>query len=227
MTIRRIGLTRRITTTVNLSTGVASLPATQLWHPDDLAFISGYGEGFREQALANPNSYRSRLKPFLFLSPLSALSYENPLAVLAGTLRLVAEEYFGEPAVWFSASCWLTLPTTAAPVWSQNWHRDPEASSVLKVFLHLNDVDETNGPLQYVLHSSKGRDVGLCLPRQYAKTEMPAARVSTLRVPKHTVVFADTGGIHRGGRVQQGYRLQAVWGFVPASQSDRVKPIQL
>lgn len=88
-------------------------------------------------------------------------------------------------------------------VWSQAWHRDPEDSSVVKVFVYFSDVDEESGPFEYVLGSHLAW-FDLCPPCRY-----PEQPISTETIPAQlfakvtggpgTVAFCNTSGLHKGG----------------------------
>lgn len=102
---------------------------------------------------------------------------------------------------------------------SQLWHRDREDEKILKIFICIEDVDDTKGPFTFATGTHKfGNLKGT--PR-YIK-ELSGVRRTTDQmmneiVPmenwikatgkKGDIIFADTSGYHKGGFVQEGYRL--------------------
>jgi hypothetical protein len=118
----------------------------------------------------------------------------------------------------FSAEFWGVRPTAHAFAHSQLWHRDHEDIPVLKLFLYLSDIGPAQGPLEYLRGSHRG-DVDLCAPQKYVLGTLvvPPERVVSCTGPKGTALLVNTSGIHRGGRITEGYRLQAVWAFLRAS----------
>ncbi len=58
----------------------------------------------------------------------------------------VANGYFGMYTRLRQYNVWHTFPSASAPRESQLWHRDREDLLILKVFVCMNDVDETAGP---------------------------------------------------------------------------------
>jgi len=97
----------------------------------------------------------------------------------------------------------------AHPVRSQCWHRDPEDKKMCKMFLYLNDVDETTGPLWYVEGSQYGgrhRNIfpqqvpaGYYPPEGAVETHVPKKDIKPLTGRAGTIIFADTSGLHKGG----------------------------
>lgn len=200
--------------------GVATLPATDLWTAEALGTITATGNQFRDDALAQPDRWALRGKPFLLSSRGMALTRTHPLIALLAPVSRALGAVSPEPIDCFSAEFWIARPVPAPFTYSQHWHRDHECTPVLKAFLHLSDTTAESGPLEYVVGSHRG-DLDLCAKQMYAArdAEMPAERIARLIVPAGTVVLADTSGIHRGGRIRTGIRLQAVWAYLPVSSA--------
>ncbi|MBA2642087.1 MAG: phytanoyl-CoA dioxygenase family protein [Actinobacteria bacterium] len=107
--------------------------------------------------------------------------------------------------MWYS----VPQPEEADRVASQRWHRDFNDKHLLKAFLYLVDVDEGNGPFQYVPGSAPGgrhadawpwRPLGENYPPENElETRVPAEDFRTFTGSKGTLLFCNTAGFHRGG----------------------------
>jgi ectoine hydroxylase-related dioxygenase (phytanoyl-CoA dioxygenase family) len=107
--------------------------------------------------------------------------------------------------------CWYSVPQPeeSERISSQRWHRDYNDKHLLKVFLHLVDVEEGMGPFQYIPGSQPGgryadawpwKPLGQNYPtEQELEATIPASAVKTFTGPKATLLFCNTSGFHRGG----------------------------
>lgn len=100
------------------------------------------------------------------------------------------------------------------------WHRDSPVTHQMKAICYLNDVDEDNGPFQYIPKSNSKLDViksylrGIFLPGQYRFTEeeinsyvaSSSNYITDMTAKAGTLLFADTKGIHRGKPIKNGRR---------------------
>lgn len=100
------------------------------------------------------------------------------------------------------------------------WHRDSPVTHQFKAICYLNDVEDSNGPFQYIERSHKKFNaIKSCLtkifkPGQYRYSEEEVNRylestdskVLSVTGEAGTVAFADTKGIHRGKPLEQGVR---------------------
>lgn len=213
--------------------GVCTVPASEFWGADEIATITNVGEAFLDEALQNPKAYTSGIKPFLMRSPRNSITGLHPIVKMQKPFKALAQEIVGEPVRCYAQEYWAVRKVDGAPVWSQNWHRDHEADAIIKFFLNLRDVGPNNGPFEFVRGSHGKRDEALCpfavrtptkMLGAYVEpgTEIPTDRIESFTCPAGTVVVADTTGIHRGGRLTEGHRLQAIWGFVPMSAQWRL-----
>ncbi len=112
-----------------------------------------------------------------------------------------------------------TVPVgNATPVFSQNWHRDPEEKRMVKFFVYLSDVKEENGPFTYLRSSNFGaQKYGHLFPQDvplgvYPDTEKLMSSIDptdivTATGKAGTIIFCDTVGFHRGGYTQSGERV--------------------
>lgn len=136
-------------------------------------------------------------------------------------LEIVAD-YLGLWPSLYSVNAWLHYPTDAPAHQSQLWHRDPEDLKVVKVFIYLDQVDESCGPFSYIpgtqpfgSRTAAGRE----LERQKRVTDAEIGRVfppESWRVctgSANTMILADTVGYHRGGKPTVGRRILLAFTF--------------
>ena len=94
-----------------------------------------------------------------------------------------------------------------SPKFTQLFHRDPDDLKLIKVFFYLNDVNNENGPFQYVLksHLKPWKDV------EYYHNENSKRNsekeIYTAIGKKGTMIFADTNGLHRGLVLKEKFRV--------------------
>jgi hypothetical protein len=145
----------------------------------------------------------------------------------------VVNSYFGMCVKLNAMNLWYNIPCGEAAERraSQHWHRDPEDRPVVKVFLHLSDVDDESGPFEYIPESRRGGKYEslwrFSMGRRYPPQDLientvplPERRVMT--GPRGSVVFCDTSGLHRGGFGKSRERILATWAYVsPASLYER------
>ncbi len=159
------------------------------------------------------------------------LAADHPLlgAGLDSSMLGVVNSYLGLWAKLIYTDVWHGIPIDLGRrIGSQNWHRDPEDKTLVKIYMYFSDVDATAGPLEYVPGSAVGGPYGQVRawkpggarypgPGELEQLLPTAERVSCTGTPG-TIVFCDTGGFHRGGVATQKPRIAATWTFVrPAS----------
>ncbi len=142
---------------------------------------------------------------------------ERVLAVVNAYLALYAKLYY------FTLNVTTPVKEGEAPIQSQKWHRDPEDRNMCKVFLYLNDVDETAGPFVYAKGSQYGGKFGHLFPQDPPRGSHPSHEEIMRAIPKEsiitatgkagTIIFCDTAGIHRGGYATQNMRLMFTAGY--------------
>ena len=130
---------------------------------------------------------------------------------LSARLLDVVNSYLGLWAKLTYLDQWYTVPMPdgAARRASQNWHRDHNDRNLVKVFVHLSDVDGGAGPFEYVAGSTRDGPYARFRPwepfsRHYPPGEefderIPASAIRTLTGPAGTMILCDTSGFHRGG----------------------------
>ena len=159
------------------------------------------------------------------------------------TVRSIANQYFGMPTARIGGEVWV-IPqsrTFEPRSGAQLWHVDIEDFMVLKLFVFLSDVNELQGPTEFLAKCHpKGRfaaDTGRIL-RSVGRDREPGYSDDTVfthfdptmrRVatgPAGTVYFLDTRTIHRGGACIGGERRVAVVGFMSSSSAYGFQPIR-
>ena len=141
------------------------------------------------------------------------LGLDDPWFRVVHSRRMLdlANSYLGLWSKLEYVDMWYSVPQSEdeARVASQRWHRDFNDKHLLKAFLYLVDVDEGNGPFQYVPGSAPGgryadawpwRPLGDNYPPEgELEQRIPAEDMRTFTGPKGTLVFCNTAGFHRGG----------------------------
>ena len=123
-----------------------------------------------------------------------------------------------------------TIPTNeATPVFSQNWHRDPEEKKTIKVFIYVSNVLQVNGPFIYAKKSqpSSKHSTSRAFPQKLPYGSYPnESDVLSAINPEDvviaegkagTVIFCDTAGLHRGGLAKSGERIMST-AFYPSKK---------
>jgi len=116
---------------------------------------------------------------------------------------------------------------------SQNWHRDREDYKILKCFIYYSDVDDEDGPFEYVPRSFCGGDFhGLYkertgywdytpdpkentgLPKTQEEVDLCNSTFVSLTGKVGDIILANNTGFHRGGFVKNGARACSVALFI-------------
>src|SRR3989344_1995961 len=141
------------------------------------------------------------------------LSFENPFVTLSLNQKIldIVNSYYGTGSkfYYFTLNVTEPMPKSAAAVFSQNWHRDPEDKKVCKMFIYLNDVDEGSGPFTYIPGSQTNGRHGNLFPQRPPTGFYPPAGAVEKRIGEEgikaclgkagIVLFVDTAGLHKGG----------------------------
>jgi len=131
---------------------------------------------------------------------------KDDLYEFANQEKLISEvsQYFGfKPHIRY-ISVWVDFPlTNNEPTWSQLFHRDSDDYYLIKVFFYLNDVDDLNGPFQYLkgTHVESWKEFNLQKLDLLSKNNLESATGK-----KGTLILCDTNGYHRGLVPTTGYR---------------------
>ena len=124
---------------------------------------------------------------------------------------------------------WWSFPSEelAGP---QLFHRDYESMNFLKVFVYLSDVDEFNGPHEYVVGSHK---VNKLYKRERFADQLiyknfTKENILTIKGKKGKTFIANTYGLHRGLQPKNEKRLVLVYLFsvIPSNRSPKLPVIK-
>lgn len=130
----------------------------------------------------------------------------------------IANAYFRMLTQLRYYNVWRTFRTAAQAHASQLWHRDREDLQILKLFVHLSDIDDGAGPFTYapgthLLGPIKGMpesflEGGVERSRDDQMAQIvPRDRWIVGRGARGTIIFADTHGYHKGGLARERERL--------------------
>jgi hypothetical protein len=154
---------------------------------------------------------------------------DDPLLTLVNPkLQAIVESAIG-PAKCICLDLWHNPPNCCSkdPKWSQSWHRDPEDSQIVKVFVYFSEVDKDSGPFEYVLCSHLNW-WDLCPPQPKGYNEnpidvsqIPPALFAKVTGGPGTVAFCQTSGLHKGGHGEKA-RTMAVITYVPEQSQARM-----
>jgi hypothetical protein len=150
-------------------------------------------------------------KDMIFLGSDWVLSQELTylMAMSPGILNIVGNYLKVEPILNLPES-WFSFPVEALKVESaQNWHVDCDRVKWIKVFVYLTDVGEDNGPHSFVAKSHKNWRLPVTNSRftnDQVLSKFFLGDLKTFVAQKGTVIFEDTRGIHKGSRLNAGYR---------------------
>lgn len=157
----------------------------------------------------------------------SIISWDNQWLQLALRPQIldIVNTYMGLMSKLMHINLWNTIPLeyNRPLTGSQRWHRDPEDIRLVKVFLYFTDVGSLSGPLHYVANSRRGERYGSLWPQQIpggsvppldaVEMVIPSADWEVCMHPAGTLIFADTTGLHMGGRASKANRVLATWEF--------------
>lgn len=140
------------------------------------------------------------------------------LAFDTNLLNLVSQ-FLGSEPILCQTNCWWSInKSTHRSNLSGNaqlFHQDTEYLKFVKVFIYLTDVNEDNGPHQYVKGSSKiaqeklGENYVISSRVEDEKVDDVFGKdnVITFTGKKGTIIIEDTFGLHKGTPVVEGARL--------------------
>lgn len=214
---------RRIVSDLNKN-GVAKTTLQELFsHNNHLPTLLAAATQLRTSAM--PHKKKSFLEQLFETFPL--LDLKNPFISLA-LEDTVLDIINGYMRMWckfeyINLNVTIPVPTSVPPQISQCWHRDPGDKKIIKMFVYLNDVDETSGPFIYARGSNyhgKWRNIfrqrlphGYYPPEGAVEKRIPSTDIQTCVGPAGTVVFADTTGLHKGGYATAKERIMFTAGF--------------
>tara|TARA_B110000261_G_scaffold159750_1_gene198227 strand:+ start:7101 stop:8141 length:1041 start_codon:yes stop_codon:yes gene_type:complete len=109
---------------------------------------------------------------------------------------------------------------------AQDWHTDNDCHKFFKVFLYLNDVDETNGAHEIISNSKKTISQILKSHNLRRGQIILEENKKILSGPSGTIFLEDTRNLHRGGKITNPnkYRILLHWWY--GSNNDGTKNLQ-
>jgi hypothetical protein len=132
--------------------------------------------------------------------------------ILSESILRIVCGYLGMFSRLAAIDLWYNIATDGPDEFSQRWHRDPEDRAIVKTFLYLNNVDETNGPFCYV---PKTHNPG-AFKQKIGRLNYPSNGIIEKKFPPirrrvctgkaGTLIFCDTTGFHKGGHPTAGAR---------------------
>lgn len=140
------------------------------------------------------------------------------LAFDTNLLNLVSQ-FLGSEPVLCQTNCWWSVSkSTHRSNLSGNaqlFHQDTEYLKFVKVFIYLTDVDENNGPHQYIQGTSKtaqdrmgeGYNPSSRVDDEKAAELFGKENILTFTGKKGSIIIEDTFGLHKGTPVKEGARL--------------------
>lgn len=106
-------------------------------------------------------------------------------------------------------------------IFSQKWHRDNGGKKVIKLFICMSDITNTDGPLEFIEGSHRTGKKSSHYPKKGfgARTtpsisnelvELNKGDICRVKGKKWAAFLCDTSGVHRGGNYNEGsYRKMA------------------
>jgi hypothetical protein len=143
------------------------------------------------------------------------------LLAIANDPAIVAamHQFFGcRPTISYLAAWW-SYPTAVGPQQAENFHRDVDDWSFIKLFVYLTDVDAESGPHVYVRASPASPKLNV-IKRFTDEEVIEAFGADALAIQTGeagTAFLENTFGLHKGMKVEKGLRLifQAVYSLNP------------
>lgn len=120
------------------------------------------------------------------------------------------QQYFGTKPYVRIIDVWLDKPVEKLfQKYSQNYHRDSDDYFLLKTFLCLNDVNDENGPFQFIEKSHLNPWNNISNSHNDTEVEnilYPNSKKISLTAKKGDLYSADTNGFHKGKPLSKNYR---------------------
>ena len=120
------------------------------------------------------------------------------------------EQYFGTRPFVRVIDVWLDKPVDKIfQKYSQNYHRDSDDYFLLKTFLCLNDIDNSNGPFQFIekSHLNPWHNISNSHSDKEVENQLyPNSKKISLIAKKGDLYSADTNGFHKGKPLLNNFR---------------------
>lgn len=128
------------------------------------------------------------------------------------------EKYLGCQPIHVSCTTWWSkfnkLDENSLNYGAQLYHQDKEFIKFVKIFVYLSDVDDTNGPHEYISGSHRDYEdhiplnykVSQRLSDDYLQKVYPKDRFKSFTGQAGTVIITDSNGFHKGKPLLCGHR---------------------
>ena len=128
--------------------------------------------------------------------PESAFSLDSPYFRLALDERVIGpiSAYLGVVPVLTEVDVWYSVHQPKAPKRSQLWHMDSDDTTLVKLWVHLSDVDARSGPLTALRASDSARLADAVAYNYGDGYRVPDDRVSPVFAADRQVVFVGPPG---------------------------------
>ncbi|HYI49033.1 MAG TPA: hypothetical protein VEX35_11280 [Allosphingosinicella sp.] len=127
--------------------------------------------------------------------------------------------YFGCRPVISYLAVWWSYPTEVGPQHSENFHRDVDDWSFIKLFVYLTDVGHEDGPHVYVRTSAASTRLNRIkrFRDEEVLREFDEDKLAVQTASAGSAFLENTFGLHKGAPVERGARLmfQAVYSLNP------------
>jgi len=157
----------------------------------------------------SPSDFKFYLVHLLGYPPAFSFNDNFLQLSLSQEVHAIACAYLGTLCRLVQVDLWCNVPTQGPSLYSQRWHRDPDDKRILKLFLYLRDVNEGNGPLNYIPKTQNGGRFSSTYRQTMHTSIYPGDAEVAERFSKEqvkvitgragTLVLCDTTGLHRGG----------------------------
>jgi hypothetical protein len=157
----------------------------------------------------------------LFVDGSFSYANEHVQAVLANpTLLAIARAYLGATPVVQTPTFYWTYPSadlddSLARTQARWFHLDYDGLAAVRLHLYLTDVDDSTGPMEYVIGTHRPGTLGGRgwwrsddgLPEQQVTDRFGTAAVRAVTGPAGTAFISDSHGLHRGTAPRTAARL--------------------
>lgn len=150
----------------------------------------------------------------------------------------IAEGYFKSLPIIDTFSAWWSFKVKnddADHKAAQSWHFDMDRAKWLKIFIHLEDVKEDNGPHSFVSGTHKNHGIDKIILKQgYKRIEneiinclYSKSKIIRFLGNKGSMLIEDTRGIHKGEPIRKGSRLLLQLQYSTAIFGSNINKIKL
>lgn len=129
----------------------------------------------------------------------------------------IAQKYLGcLPIFDFLSMYWSFYSKKADKEAAQYWHFDMDRPKWLKIFFYLTDVNKNNGPHMFIsgTHLRGKKNLSEIRKRGYVRLSdeeiykrFNKKEIQQFCLPKGSILFEDTSGLHKGLKINSGKRL--------------------